>query len=117
MEFGQWFKQKRQALDLTQESLAEAISCAIDTVRKIESGRRRPSRQLADLLADYFHVPPEEHAAFVHWARGLGSSEQEHHEDAVEPAAGQPDEPGETENAPWSHFSSVQTTTVVATPP
>ena len=25
MEFGEWLKQKRQALDLTQETLAEAI--------------------------------------------------------------------------------------------
>ena len=49
--FGQWLKQRRQELDLTQEALAEATGCSSDSIRKIESGRRRPSRQIADLLA------------------------------------------------------------------
>lgn len=71
MEFGEWLKQKRQALDITQETLAEVVNCAVDTIRKIEAGRRRPSRQLAELLADYFSTSPDERAAFVQRARGI----------------------------------------------
>ena len=47
------------------------LSCAVDTIRKIEAGRRRPSRQLAELLAVYFSVPPDERTSFMQWARGI----------------------------------------------
>src|SRR4051794_11006743 len=40
--FGRWLKQSRHALDLTQEALAEQIGCSVQTIRKIESGERRP---------------------------------------------------------------------------
>ena len=76
----------------------------------MESGRRRPSRQLAELLADYLQVPPDEHAAFVQWARGLGVPEQAHDETA--------EEPEESEKAPWSYIpSSGQVATAVSAPP
>lgn len=71
MEFGEWLRRKRQARDMTQETFAEAVNCSVDTVRKIEAGRRRPSRQLAEILADYFNLPVVERAAFMQMARGL----------------------------------------------
>ena len=71
--FGQWLKQRRQSLDLTQEAVAEAVNCSIDLIRKIESGRRRPSRQVAVLLARCLHVPPNDTAAFLQWARSSAS--------------------------------------------
>ena len=95
MEFGQWLKRKRQALDLTQNTFAEEVNCAVDTIRKIELGRRRPSRQLADLLAHYLQIPTDEHAAFVKWSRGLVPPEQPGDETTIEPA--------QAEIAPWSH--------------
>lgn len=70
--FGQWLKQRRHELDLTQEAVAEATGCSPDTVRKIESGHRRPSRQIADLLMAVLQVDPEAQSAFVLWARGVG---------------------------------------------
>src|SRR5437763_1766701 len=69
--FGEWLRRQRKRLDLTQEALADQVGCSKDTVRKVELGMRRPSRQLAELLAKRFHVPAEQQDAFVHFARGL----------------------------------------------
>jgi predicted ATPase/transcriptional regulator with XRE-family HTH domain len=73
MSFGQWLKQRRKALDLTQEGLAERIGCSYIAVHKIEAGTRRPSRQLAEILADFVKVPAEEREAFIAFARGVGT--------------------------------------------
>ena len=72
--FGQWLKSRRQALDLTQKAVADSVGCSADTFRKIETGVRRPSRQIAELLADYLAVPPEEQSAFIRWARGAANA-------------------------------------------
>jgi predicted ATPase/DNA-binding XRE family transcriptional regulator len=61
-------------MDLRQEELAERINCSAVTIRKIEAGGRRPSRQIAELLADYFQVPPDERTAFVQFARQVPST-------------------------------------------
>ena len=68
--FGEWLRQRRRALDLTQAELAERAGCSVFALRKIESGERRPSKQLAQLLAASLHVPPEDRDAFVRAARG-----------------------------------------------
>ncbi len=72
--FGQWLKQRRHELDLTQEAVAEATGCSPDTIRKIEAGHRRPSRQIADILADFLHIEAQQRAAFVLWARGISNA-------------------------------------------
>src|SRR5215213_8856051 len=69
--FGHLLKDRRKAHDLTQEALAEQVSCSIETIRKIEAGKLRPSRPLAALLADALTIPLEERAAFLHAARGM----------------------------------------------
>jgi predicted ATPase/DNA-binding XRE family transcriptional regulator len=68
--FGTWLKQRRTTLGLTQEELAECASCSDVMVRKIELGSRRPSRQVAGLLAECLKVPEAERPAFVEFARG-----------------------------------------------
>ncbi|HMA36251.1 MAG TPA: tetratricopeptide repeat protein [Chloroflexia bacterium] len=73
--FGTWLKERRQALDLTQEALAQQAGCAAETIRKIEAGRRRPSRQIAELLAGCLGVPAADVSTFVQWARDAGESE------------------------------------------
>src|SRR5947207_679678 len=73
LSFGQWLKQRRKAVDLTQERLAECVGCSLPTIEKIESGERRPSRQIAELLAGCLALAPEELPSFVRFARG------EHH--------------------------------------
>src|SRR5437762_2502874 len=69
--FAQWLKEHRKSLDLTQEDLAERIGCSYIAIHKIEAGSRRPSSQMAELLADLFKVPAEERETFVAFARGL----------------------------------------------
>jgi len=67
--FGQWLKQRRKTLNLTREDLAQRIGCAAVTLYKIEADERRPSRQIAELLADLLNIPPDERADFIRFAR------------------------------------------------
>ncbi len=67
--FGLWLKQQRQARKLPRKELAAAIDCSEVEIVKIEGGARRPSRQLAELLAAYFEVPAAEWPAFETFAR------------------------------------------------
>ncbi|HUS16808.1 MAG TPA: helix-turn-helix domain-containing protein, partial [Chloroflexia bacterium] len=67
--FGPWLKEQRRARAVTQAALAARIGCSTVTIEKIESGARRPSVQVAELLAEWLAVPPEERAAFTAFAR------------------------------------------------
>ena len=75
--FGQWLSRQRKARDLTQEDLAERIGCSLWTIQKVEMGSRRPSKQVAELLADYLGIPPEGRVAFLQFARGQGDAWQQ----------------------------------------
>lgn len=68
--FGDWLKARRRALDLTQEELAGRVGYSIFALRKIESGERRPSKQLAGLLAAAVKVPEKDQPSFIRVARG-----------------------------------------------
>ena len=68
LPFGLWLKRQRRALDLTQEELAQQIGCALVTLRKIESGERRPSKQILERLTVIFSLPPAEQPAFMAYA-------------------------------------------------
>ena len=68
--FGEWLKQRRKTLDLTQEELAQRAGCSVFALRKIEGGERRPSKQLAGLLAEALELPDEERPLFIRAARG-----------------------------------------------
>jgi predicted ATPase/transcriptional regulator with XRE-family HTH domain len=68
--FGVLVRRRRKALDLTQAALAQRVGCAESLIRKIESEERRPSRQVAERLADALHIVPEERELFVQIARG-----------------------------------------------
>jgi predicted ATPase/transcriptional regulator with XRE-family HTH domain len=69
--FGPWLKERRVALDLSGEELAACINYSAATLRNLESGRRRPSRQLAERLAHCLKIPPEEYDSFIAFARGV----------------------------------------------
>ena len=71
--FGEWVKKRRKKIDLTQKALANLVGCSLSTIGKIETNERRPSRQIAELLAIHLEVPPEECAVFIKIARGEGS--------------------------------------------
>jgi predicted ATPase/DNA-binding XRE family transcriptional regulator/tetratricopeptide (TPR) repeat protein len=68
--FGHWLKQRRKALDLTQEELAGRIGCATSTLQKIEAGKRRPSGDFAARIAEVLRVEPDKRPAFIAFARG-----------------------------------------------
>jgi transcriptional regulator with XRE-family HTH domain len=70
VSFGAWVTRRRKALDLTREQLAGQVGYSVSALRKIESDERRPSRQMAELLADCLQVPPDQRPTFVQVARG-----------------------------------------------
>ncbi|HEY5731234.1 MAG TPA: helix-turn-helix domain-containing protein, partial [Anaerolineales bacterium] len=67
--FGNWVKKRRKALDLTQQELANQVGCSASLVFKIESDERRPSRQVAELLAEFLDIPADQHGLFLKIAR------------------------------------------------
>src|SRR5512132_2685855 len=67
--FGYWLRRRRKALDLTQAELAQRVSCSLDLIQKIETDARRPSKPLAERLAEYLEIPPAERVDFVKAAR------------------------------------------------
>jgi transcriptional regulator with XRE-family HTH domain/energy-coupling factor transporter ATP-binding protein EcfA2 len=66
---GEVVRRLRRALDLTQRDLAQRAYCATGTVRRIESGDLRPSRELAFQLAEALGVPDADREAFLALAR------------------------------------------------
>lgn len=70
VSYGDWLKQRRKALDLTQAELAQRAGCSVFALRKIEAGERRPSKQLSRLLAKALEVPPDAQEAVTKMARG-----------------------------------------------
>jgi tetratricopeptide (TPR) repeat protein/transcriptional regulator with XRE-family HTH domain len=68
--FGYWIQRRRKSFDLTRGELATRVQCSISTIKKIERDERRPSHQIAELLANALSVPPEEQRLFVKVARG-----------------------------------------------
>src|SRR3954471_15940472 len=69
--FGYWLRRRRKALDLTQEALAEQVGCTSAMIKRIEADERRPSRQLAERLADSLALAPDERAPFIQAARAV----------------------------------------------
>ena len=60
LSFGAWLKRQRKASDLTQEQLADQVGCSAIAIRKIEAEERRPSAQIAERIAQIFHIPKNE---------------------------------------------------------
>ena len=68
--FGAWLRQQRTDLKLTREEFAERVGCSVALLRKIEDGERRPSTQIAELIANSLNIPESDRATFVRVARG-----------------------------------------------
>jgi eukaryotic-like serine/threonine-protein kinase len=67
--FGYWLRRRRKTLDLTQEELARRVGCSAALIRMVEADARRPSRQIAERLAEVLEIPQVERTAFVKAAR------------------------------------------------
>lgn len=68
-DIGAWVRERRAALGMTRQQLAERAGCSAISIRKIEAGERRPSPHLAALLtqilgqpAPHDGLPPRPHA-------------------------------------------------------
>jgi len=68
--FGAWLRQRRRALDLTQADFGQLVGCSVVTVRKLEDETRRPSKQIAERLADILGIATADRAEFLRFARG-----------------------------------------------
>jgi transcriptional regulator with XRE-family HTH domain len=67
--FGNWVRRQRKALDLTQQELAQRVGCSVSAILKIEADERRPSRQVAELLAKNLQIPADQTDLFLRVAR------------------------------------------------
>jgi predicted ATPase/transcriptional regulator with XRE-family HTH domain len=85
--FGLWLKRRRRVLDLTQDALAQQVGCSLATIQKIEADERRPSRQIAELLANALDIPTKDRLLFLKVARGERAT------DGLAPIPGPVEEP------------------------
>jgi predicted ATPase/DNA-binding XRE family transcriptional regulator len=77
VDFPVFLKQRRRDLDLTRAELAQRVGCSTDTIKKLEEGERRPSKELAELLADHLQIDLTTRAAFIALARARSTSNGE----------------------------------------
>lgn len=70
ISFGDWVRRRRKIMDMTQVELSYNVSCSISMLRKIERDERRPSKQLAELLADQLVIEGTHKQSFLQMARG-----------------------------------------------
>lgn len=68
--FGAWVRLLRKSADITQDELARRVGCSLSAIRKIETDQRRPSRQVALLLARALGIPAPREVEFIKVARG-----------------------------------------------
>jgi predicted ATPase/transcriptional regulator with XRE-family HTH domain len=76
LSFGRLLRRLRKRRDLTQEGLAQQAACAIDTIKKIEAGIRRPSRSLAEEFADCLGLAGDERLTFLAAARASAEEQR-----------------------------------------
>lgn len=70
VSLGGWIRRRRRLLDMTQAELAAKVSCSLSMLRKIERDERRPSEQLAGILADHLAIEAFQRPFFLQLARG-----------------------------------------------
>jgi predicted ATPase/transcriptional regulator with XRE-family HTH domain len=76
--FGEWLQRQRGLRRLTRKEFAKRVGCSVSALQKIEYGVRRPSAQIAELMANCLEIPLEEHPIFVRVARGELSVDRLH---------------------------------------
>ncbi|MEO8287781.1 MAG: tetratricopeptide repeat protein [Chloroflexota bacterium] len=67
--FNEWLRQAREQKGITQQTLAELVSCSFSTICKIEAGVRKPSRSMAKCLVEVLGAPENEREALIALAR------------------------------------------------
>jgi WD40 repeat protein/transcriptional regulator with XRE-family HTH domain len=74
--FARALRERRRALDMTQADFANRVGCATITLKRIETGTLRPSRQLAERMLRLLELPPAEREELVRRARQARTSEK-----------------------------------------
>ena len=97
--FGQWLKQRRKVLGLTQKELAQQAGCAEVTLRKIEAGDLHPSAPLAASLAKAVGAADADLPGIVALARG--ARRRAYAGSALEQAAPSQQPPSSTHPPHW----------------
>ena len=69
--FGTWLRTQRRRLDYSRQALADELGFAEITLRRIENGSLKPSKDLTRILLEKFDIPKEQQEAWVQFARGL----------------------------------------------
>jgi len=69
--FGEWLRKKRRDLDLSRQQLADQADCAEITLRRIEGGTLKPSKELAAILLEKVGILKSELDTWIQFARGL----------------------------------------------
>ncbi len=65
---GNWIRERRKELWLTQKKLARLVGCAPVTIQKIEEGYRRPSAVVAESLAQHLEIEATDLERFLRLA-------------------------------------------------
>jgi non-specific serine/threonine protein kinase len=73
ISFGVWLHQQRRALDFSLRAFAEQVGCAEVTLRRIEAGTLKPSKELASILLEKLGIPESERLQWISFARGLSN--------------------------------------------
>jgi predicted ATPase/DNA-binding XRE family transcriptional regulator len=71
ISFGTWLRKQRRASDLSQKALADQVGCAEVTLRRIEAGTLKPSKELANILLEKLDISEAERPSWISFARGL----------------------------------------------
>src|SRR5690349_9578760 len=71
ISFGTWLRKQRRALDLSRKAFATQVGCAEITLRRIEAGTLKPSKELAGILLEKLGIPETERSRWITFARGL----------------------------------------------
>jgi predicted ATPase/DNA-binding XRE family transcriptional regulator len=66
--FGKWLKLQRVERDLTQSEFALQLGYSPETIRKVEAGILKPSKQLIELLVGWLHIPADQRSEFIAFA-------------------------------------------------
>lgn len=65
VDFGEWVRDRRKILGLTQAKLAVELKLSPDVVRKIEQNERRPTPDQAEAMASILRISAKEKSRFI----------------------------------------------------
>jgi non-specific serine/threonine protein kinase len=71
--FGFWLRKQRRALDLSRQAFADQVGCAEVTLRRIEAGTLKPSKELANIILERLGIDETSRPGWISFARGISS--------------------------------------------